>query len=120
MNLKGFFEYVKKDKRAGMCLILLFFGFLLLIFGAVRENSDTPASSVAEEEKIEQLCQGVEGVGECRVTLSYDGESIAAVVVLCDGGDDVGVQKRISDLLATLYGVGYNRIKVDKLYQAKN
>jgi hypothetical protein len=115
MNLRSFFDYIKKDKRALLCLILFLLGFALLIIGSLDKGGDEGNTSVGEEEKIKSLCMSVDGVGECRVTLTYEGECVAGIVVLCDGGDRVSVQKRLSDMLVTLYDIGYNRVRIDRL-----
>ena len=113
--MRNFFDYIKKDKRALVCLILLLAGFALLIVGSLGGNTSQNEPLINEEEKIEQLCRSVSGVGECRVTISYEGESVAGIIVLCDGGDSVSVRKRLSDMLVTLYDIGYNRIMIDRL-----
>ena len=115
MNLRSFFDYIKKDKRALLCLILFLLGFSLLIMGSLGKSDSSADISSSEEEKIKSLCKSVEGVGECQVTLTYEGENVAAIVVLCDGGDRISVQKRLSDMLVTLYDIGYNRVKIDRL-----
>ena len=115
MNLRCVFEYVKKDKRVILCALLLLLGFLLLIIGSFGDSSEPEVAVRSEEEKIKELCASVDGVGECYVTLNYEGESVASIVVLCEGGESVSVKKRLSDMLVTLYGIGYNRIMIDRL-----
>ena len=83
--------------------------------GSVLDAGAAGDTDVGEEERIAALCAGVEGVGKCQVTVNYDGDALVSVVVLCEGGDSVAVKKRLSDILATLYDVGYNRIMIDRL-----
>ena len=81
----------------------------------MNDDTEAIANTSGEEERIEELCRYAVGAGNCFVTVSYEGDSIGGIIVLCDGGEDIAVKKRISDMLATLYDIGYNRIKVDKL-----
>ena len=115
MNLSNVLAIVKGDKRAWICALLLFAGFAMLIVGSRGSVTDVSSGKISEEERIEELCRASVGVGNCVVTVSYEGDSIAGIIVLCDGGDDIAVKKRISDMLTTLYDIGYNRIKVDRL-----
>lgn len=115
MSLRGVFEYIKKDKRVILCALLLLVGFLLLIIGSLGDDGSVDAAAKSDEEKIKELCASVDGVGECYVTLNYEGECVESIVVLCEGGASVSVRKRLSDILVTLYGIGYNRVRVDRL-----
>ena len=115
MNLRGVFEYIKRDKRAVLCVLLLFFGFLFLIIGSFGDSNESDVTARSEEDKIRELCASVDGVGECYVTLNYEGDNVVSIVVLCEGGESVSVKKRLSDILVTLYGIGYNRIMIDRL-----
>ena len=114
MNIRGLIDCIKKDKRILVSVLLLLLGFALLILGSVKgkESAEVTAS---EEEKIAALCGSVEGVGECYVTVNYDGERVASIVVLCEGGDSISVRKCLSDILVTLYDIGYNRVRIDRL-----
>ena len=114
MNIRNIFDYAKRDKRILVSAILLLLGFALLVLGSFggRENNEETSS---EEEKILALCKSVDGVGECYVTVSYDGECVASIIVLCEGGDSISVKKRLSDILVTLYDIGYNRVMIDRL-----
>ncbi len=114
--MQNFLVYLKKDKRVLVCALLLLAGFALVIIGSIDFGTDKTGASISEEEKIEQMCSRVEGVGKCRVTVNYDGESVASIVVLCDGGNDTSVKKRLSDILVTLYDIGYNRVRIDGLF----
>ncbi len=113
MNVKnGFLEWLIK-KRQGIILILLFvIGMLCILLPSFTLSSDG-----ANEYGIENLCESIEGVGECRVLLSFseDGETVFAVAVICDGGDRVDVRHRLTELLSSFYGIGYNRISVEKM-----
>ena len=40
---------------------------------------------------------------------------VRGVAVLCEGGDQPGVQRRVTELVSALTGVGANHITVNKL-----
>ena len=97
---------------------MLFIGVLLLIVcaGFDGEKEET----VDEEVRIAEMCSMTEGVGECRVMLTYDSEGrVTAVAVLCEGADRAEVRRRITDMLTSLYGIGTNRISVLKISDKK-
>ncbi len=110
----------------GVTAVALLFGLgILLIFLGSSGSGESVSDEVSTEESIEAICSLVEGVGECRVLISYgreggswgtDGrEVIEGIVVVCEGGDSDGVRKRVTELLSSLYGIGTNRIRVEKL-----
>ena len=113
----GFVDFVR---RGGLkyALPMLFIGVLLLIVcaGFDVEKEET----VDEEVRIAEMCSMTEGVGECRVMLTYDSEGrVTAVAVLCEGADRAEVRRRITDMLTSLYGIGTNRISVLKISDKK-
>ncbi|MBO7197060.1 MAG: hypothetical protein J6V80_07065, partial [Clostridia bacterium] len=66
-----------------------------------------------------QMCSLIEGVGECRVMITYDPDSreerVYAVLVLCEGADSASVRERITSSLSSVYGIGSHRIEIQKL-----
>lgn len=86
------------------------------LFSGGEEDS---AGEVDElEENLAVLCSAVEGVGECRVMITYrDTESgeIYAVAVLCEGADSVDVRSDLTELIGSLFGIGANRIAILKI-----
>ena len=112
----------KGDYRGMLTVALLFgLGILLIFFG--MGESGTEAAAVGTEESIEAVCSAIEGVGGCRVLISYerDGirgserEVIVGIAVVCEGGDSDSVRRRVTEVLSSLYGIGTNRIRVEKL-----
>jgi hypothetical protein len=63
------------------------------------------------------MCSLIEGVGECRVMMTYrpDDEGVYAVLVLCDGGESVSVREKITSLFCSLYGIGSHRVEIQRL-----
>lgn len=94
--------------------VVLLLGVVLLSVGSLDVGGK---NDVSEEEKIAELCAMTEGVGECRVAVTYseDGERVFAVALLCEGADSPSVRKRLTETLCTLYGIGANRVAVIKL-----
>lgn len=107
--------------------LLLGLGLLLVFFGISGggESEGTPVGAVSEEERIAELCSSLSGVGDCRAVIHYRTESagygkedrtvIEGIAVVCEGGESDEVKKRVTSLLSSLYGIGSNRITVEKM-----
>ncbi len=109
----GFLDWIIKKRRGGLIILAIALGVLLLLLPSVGSRE----REVEDISEIQQLCNAIEGVGECRVLLSFaeDGETVVAAAVICDGGDRVEVRHRLTELLSSFYGIGYNRISIEKL-----
>ena len=110
----SFLGFLGSKGIAPKALIVLLAGVLLVVLG----NLDFPSRKAAtEEEKIAELCSMTEGVGECRVMVTYssDGETVFAVAVLCDGAESAFVREKITASICSLYGIGAHRVSVMKL-----
>ena len=107
-------------------LSVLGLGVLLLFLGTGSEKS--VVASVAEggaEQEIAAFCSAIEGVGECRVFVTYEEKSLGygrgtektvlGIAVVCTGGDSDSVKERVSRVVSSVYGIGTNRIRVEKL-----
>lgn len=105
-------------------------GVLLLFFGgkAGKKNSDvqtdeTKTEEEATQKELETLLSGIAGVGQVKLYLSFQPEGTAesgahrlhGIAVLCQGGEDPAVQKRVISLLTALYDLGAHRIYVGDL-----
>ena len=122
-ELKGRFLPIF-TKRGIFPIVLCFaLGILLVFLGTESDTEEVYA--VSTEESISDFCSAIEGVGECRVLLSYervgaswgnDGrEVIVGIVVVCEGGNSDSVRRRLTEALSSLYGIGTNRIRVEKM-----
>ena len=94
---------------------MLILGVLLMLIGSSGLFKGESEKPKGEEEILSEMCSSISGVGECRVMISYEGEEICAVAVVCEGGDIIDVRSRVCRLVSSLYGIGYNRISVMKL-----
>ena len=101
-------------------------GALLLLLGgnfqesradAGKENRDAGAVSEATKAELAELLSGVEGAGKTKIylTVAPGGGALQGVAVLCEGGEDPLVQKRVIGLLSALYNLGAHRIYVGGL-----
>ena len=110
LEVNKFLSSVSPGVKIGgiLCLGLL----LILLSGMAGEGQEKP---VGEEEKAAELCSLIDGVGECRVMMTYDGEEVFAVLVLCDGGESVAVRERITSVFCALYGIGAHRVEIQRL-----
>ena len=121
-------------KRAALILLIGLLGLMLIIFSATRsedaEFTGTEEYKKALEQELGDACSRVEGVGKCRVIVSfsegerleYKGSQIVStspprvrgVTVICDGADSASVRSDLTDMLAALFDIGKNRICVLK------
>ncbi len=115
-------DFIRGDRGRRWVLLLAVVGILLLLVGGAlsRGVGTTVDKGVVEDDparKIEELCEGIEGVGECRVALSYaaDGRTVTSVAVVCEGGDSITVRHRLTEMLSSFYGIGYHRVSVEKM-----
>ena len=105
--------------------LLLGLGLLLVFFGLSDKDEAGSVSAESEEERVAALCSYLDGVGECRVIINYEVKSegygredtvcISGIAVVCEGGDSTDVKRKVTGLLSSLYGIGSNRITVEKM-----
>ncbi len=118
---------------------LLSLGIILILISAGGSetgkvsNSSVSLSEYKEEleREIADLCADVEGVGRCRVFItfergeqsSYKGSAlietrpprILGITVVCRGADYDSVRRDITDMLTAVFDIGANRVAVLKL-----
>ena len=112
---KIFLRYVKDKRNAAFVIIALAIGLILIFIGSAEENETV---EVGKEDKISAMCSKIEGVGECEVILYYsdsrDVERVESIIVICDGADSVEVKSRLISMLSSFFGIGTNRIRVER------
>ena len=107
-------KYIKEKKNVVLIALALALGLLLIFIGS-GEAKDGDGSSMGIEERLSTACSGVEGVGECEVLIYYsDGGAVESVIVICDGADSVSVRLRLTEMLSSFFGIGTNRIRIEK------
>ena len=112
---KRFKEFLSSDKRGIVAAAVLVIGAVLLMLGGAFTKDGERDSSTLEE-RTAQLCSLVDGVGECRVMITYgDDDSVYAVAVLCDGAETLSVRRELTELTTSLFGIGAHRVTVLKI-----
>ncbi len=117
-------EFIKKRKRLILICAALVLGVILIVASTTPTTSST-ADTDAVEEKLEEMCSSLEGVGSCRVMVTYKqvekryGQSeekiVESVAVVCKGADRASVRRELTEMLSALFGIGTNRIHISKM-----
>ena len=109
---------MKPQLKVGALLTL---GLIFIFLSTFGGKEVTEAKG--EEERLTEICSMIEGVGDCRVMMTYRGEgderTVYAVLIVCEGGESVFVRERITDVLCSLYGIGANRVEIQRLYSGE-
>ena len=95
---------------------LMLLGLILILMGN-EQTGEKIAVTQTEEMRATEMCAMMDGVGDCRVMMTYrpDSDEVYAVLVLCDGAESVAVRERITSLFTSLYGIGSHRVEIEKL-----
>ena len=115
---KNFWKYIKEKKNLPVIAIALALGLILIVMGSTDGDADTP--EVGIEEQLAEACSGIDGVGECVVLVYYapkgarEESEIESVIVICDGAESADVRLRLTKMLSSFFGIGANRIRVEK------
>ncbi len=114
---KRLFRYVSEKKSVALIAIALALGLILIFIGS-RDDDDAVSPDESPEQRLSTACSAVDGVGECTVLVYYSPDSkekeIESVIVICDGADSVDVRLRLTEMLSSFYGIGANRIRIEK------
>ena len=111
-------RFIKEKKDFTKIAVVLALGLLLIFIGNKGEKTAMAEDDV--ESRIAAACSGVEGVGECEVYVystyenSRDTGEVQSVIVICEGADSVDVRYRLTQMLSSFFGIGANRIKIEK------
>ena len=116
---RNFLKRLREKKESAVILIILALGLILLFLGSYEKKAEPEAGL---EARISEACSGVEGVGECCVYIYYSGDSsrtesdsVESVLVVCEGADSVDVRLRLTEMLSSFFGIGSNRIRIEKM-----
>ena len=106
-------------------LLIALFGIALVLGASGVGAGQTSAEEDELTRQVREFCESVDGVGECRVMISYknsgggyfssDEREVMAVAVACRGASSVKVRESLTSLLTTLFDIGANRVSVFKL-----
>ena len=139
MQLSEFLSGFLKKKGAVLALLLLAVGIVLIFFGtASSADKDSAAAEESLEEyktrmekELSELCSSLEGVGKCKVSLSFSKgrensykngmltESkppvVLGVAVACRGADSQRVRAELTELFTALFDIPSTRVAILKL-----
>lgn len=103
-----------------IALVAIFIYFITTNVGA-SDTATVHTSSGGNElsRQVASVLCNVEGVGDCNVLITYDDEKVVnGVVVVAEGGDDIGVKVKIIDAVCALVDVKAEKIKIYKMNKA--
>ncbi len=116
ISQNSFREFLSEKKNIWL-IALLALGLALILLSGLG-SADGKAETAGTEQRAAEMCSLMEGVGECRVMMTFypeDDSRVYAVLVLCDGADSLAVRDRITSLFCSLYGIGAHRVEIQKL-----
>ena len=118
---KRFFKYLKDRKDIARIGVVVALGLVLIFLGGRGEKTGTE-SDIGIEERIAEACSAVEGVGDCAVYVYYSAgetrgadDEVESVMVICEGADSVDVRLKLTKLLSSFFGIGSNRVRIEKM-----
>lgn len=109
-------EFLFGERNRIWLVGLMLLGLILILIGN-EQTGEKIAVTRTEEMRATEMCAMMDGVGNCRVMMTYrpDSDEVYAVLVLCDGAESVAVRERITSLFTSLYGIGSHRVEIEKL-----
>ncbi len=118
-------SFFKRSGRARILIIFFALGALLILIGAFGSDGGTTQTEDTLEQRLEDICSSLEGVGSCRVMLGYAESStrygssaekrVESVAVVCKGADRPAVRAKLTELFSALYGISTSRISISKM-----
>ena len=115
-RISSFLVFLRGRRSFILLAVLLCVGAFLLIPRDVEEST-----AATDEERLAALCSSIEGVGECKVYITYSPATrsetarVESVAVVCRGASSPQVRAEITELISSLFGIGTNRISVAKM-----
>ncbi len=78
-----------------------------------KEESEQTLSSIsAQEQKLTEILQSIDGVGKVQVMIGEGEGEAVKVVVVCDGGKDLRVIMDVREAAASAVGTHENNVKI--------
>ena len=98
-------------------MIILVVGVLALALLLIPSGDKKTAEAdvPGDEARLEELCSQIDGVGECRVMVTYKSGEVYAVAILCRGAENSKVRERLTEVITSVYGIGANRVAIQPL-----
>ena len=109
---RAVFDFLSSLGKQGRLAVILLLGLGLILIGSLSLGGEEKTEG--EEERVARMCSLIDGVGECRVMMTYRGEEneVFAVLVLCEGAESAKVREDITSLISSLYGIGSHRVEI--------
>ncbi len=106
-----------KNEASARLFIPFFIGVFLLLALSLFGGAATGGEDASEEtERLSVMCSMLEGVGECKIMLTYsdgkNGGEVVSAAVIYNGGGGINTEYELKKLISSLYGIGTNRIAV--------
>lgn len=110
----SFLAFVKKQDKGFIILIaaVIILAMLFIPSGSKKENASVGGDDAS---RLEELCSQIDGVGKCRVMVTYKGGEVYAVAIICQGADSPKVRERLTELVTSMYGIGANRVAIQPM-----
>ncbi len=104
-------KFINERKGKLLPLLVIPFAVLLIVFGGSESEPAEPTPG----DELAAVCSEIDGVGECRVLVTYKDGEVYAVAVICEGAESLKTKEKIIELVTSIYGIGSNRVTVQKL-----
>lgn len=110
----SFLTFIKKQDQKFLILLagVLILAILIIPSSSQKASKDEPSDDAA---RLEELCSQIDGVGECRVMVTYKSGEVYAVAVICRGADIPRVRERLTEMITSMYGIGANRVSIQPM-----
>ena len=116
----AFLKHLKNKRELVWVLLLLVLAVTLIAVGSVGRSETGEDDSY--EARVADICNSIDGVGRCRVMIyygepssRYSDKKVEGIVVVCDGAGSVDVRRRLTEALASFFGIGSNRVIIERM-----
>ena len=92
---------------------LILFLACFLVFGKEENVESVAMAQMSEkEQKISQILQEIDGVGEVSVVVCEEEDEVKSVVVVCEGAKDIRVVMEVREAVATALNTQQKSVKI--------
>ena len=92
---------------------LILFLACFVVFGKEENVESVATTQMSEkEQKISQILQEIDGVGEVSVVVCEEDEEVKSVVVVCEGAKDIRVVMEVREAVATALNTEQKSVKI--------
>lgn len=123
-TLASLISFFKENRRATIIVIVIAALLVLLLLLSGTDSQPTVEGDDLEA-RLEELCSSINGVGRCRVMVSYTktesrygataSPTVESVAIVCQGADKPQVRQELTLLFTSLFGIGANRVHISRL-----